>query len=304
MAGSGGTALGTAARLGVAAASLVAVAAAPMTVGVAEAARGQAERTALPTSIAALGDSITRGFNACGFYADCTRRSWSTGGSGVKSHLARFEGLGAQIQAEHNLAVDGARADSLAAQAAAAVAAKADYVTIEIGANDACRATEAAMTPVADYRDQIVAALGVLRTGPAAHVFIASVPDVKRLWTAGHGRAVARWTWGKLHVCQALLANPNSDAAADKARRDRVRGRVKEYNQVLEQACADYGAACHYDGGAVFREPFTLSQISKWDYFHPNASGQTRLADVTWTAGFPWSAAAEAVPVRPYDGLP
>lgn len=305
MTGNGGAGLGLRARAGVVAASLVAVAAAPLTVGPAVAAGGRSERVALPTSIAALGDSITRGFNACGFYTDCTRRSWSTGSSGVKSHRSRLDALGAEIVAEHNLAADGARADSLPAQAAAAVAAKADYVTIEIGANDACRAAEASMTPVADYRAQVVAALSTLRAGaPAAHVFIASVPDLKRLWKVAHGRPAARWTWGKLHVCQALLANPNSDAAADEQRRDRVRARVKDYNAVLEQACADYGAACHYDGGAVFGEPFTLKQIGKWDYFHPNADGQKRLAEVTWAAGFAWSAAAEAVPARPYDGLP
>jgi lysophospholipase L1-like esterase len=278
----------------------------PATGGVAAAAGGAAERVALPTSMAALGDSVTRGFNACGFYVDCTRRSWSTGASGrVQSHRDQLGGLGARLEEVHNLAADGARADSLAAQAAAAVAAKAEYVTIEIGANDACRASEGAMTPVADYRAQVEAALDTLAAGlPGARVFVASVPDVKRLWTVGHGHRAARYAWNKLHVCQSLLANPHSDAAADAARRDRVRARVGEYNQVLAQACQEYGSACRYDGGAVFREPFTLNQISKWDFFHPNVSGQKRLADVTWKAGFRWSAAAEPVPARPYDGLP
>src|SRR5687768_10232023 len=40
-----------------------------------------------PTKMAALGDSITRGFNACGWYVDCPSRSWSTGSySTVNSH--------------------------------------------------------------------------------------------------------------------------------------------------------------------------------------------------------------------------
>lgn len=294
------------ARAGLAAASLLAIVAVPTSAGVAEAGGTKAEVIALPTSIAALGDSITRAFNACGFYRDCTRRSWSTGGSGkVQSHRARLNALGADIQKEFNLARSGASADDLAAQATAAVAAKAQYVTIAIGGNDACRATEEAMTPAAAYRDQVVAALGVLRQGsPEARVFIASVPDVKRLWKVGHKNRVARYAWHRLNVCQAMLANPMSDAAADEARRDRVRARVQEYNQVLAQACAAYGPTCRYDGGAVFREPFTLEQVSRWDYFHPNASGQKRLADVTWKAGFRWSAAAEKVGTRPYDGLP
>ncbi|MFC7762225.1 hypothetical protein ACFQY4_32445 [Catellatospora bangladeshensis] len=34
----------------------------------------------VPNSMASMGDSITRGFNACGWYSDCTDRSFSTGG--------------------------------------------------------------------------------------------------------------------------------------------------------------------------------------------------------------------------------
>ncbi len=248
------------------------------------------ERAALPTSVAALGDSITRGFNACGFYRDCTSRSWSTGGSEqVDSHVSRLDDRGAKLTEANNFAADGARADSLAAQAEAAVAVAADYVTIEIGANDACRSAEDRMTPVAEYRAQIDAGLAVLRKGlPDARVFVASVPDVKRLWTVGHGHRLARYAWDKLKICQALLADANSDDKADKARRDRVRDRVKDYNRELKAACKAYGKACNYDGGAVFATPFTLDEVSKWDFFHPNTAGQKVLAKVTWEAGFRW----------------
>jgi hypothetical protein len=43
----------------------------------------------------------------------------------------------------------------------------------------------------------------------------------------------------------------------------------------------------------VFGYPFSLSQLSGWDYFHPNTSGQAVLADVTWDAGF-WAASDQA----------
>src|SRR5258706_14842964 len=44
-----------------------------------------------PNSMASLGDSISRGFNACGFYVDCTSRSFSTGdNSGVNSQYLRI----------------------------------------------------------------------------------------------------------------------------------------------------------------------------------------------------------------------
>ena len=48
---------------------------------------------AFPTSMSSLGDSITRGFNAAGWFTDWPSRSWSTGtSSSVDSHYARLRG--------------------------------------------------------------------------------------------------------------------------------------------------------------------------------------------------------------------
>jgi hypothetical protein len=47
-------------------------------------------------------------------------------------------------------------------------------------------------------------------------------------------------------------------------------------------------ANCRFDGNATFNYQFVLSQVSGWDYFHPNQSGQTTLASVTYGAGFNW----------------
>ncbi len=57
-------------------------------------------------------------------------------------------------------------------------------MTVMAGANDACRATAAAMTPVADFRAQFEEALRTLRTElPRTQVYVASIPDLKRLWS-------------------------------------------------------------------------------------------------------------------------
>jgi lysophospholipase L1-like esterase len=243
----------------------------------------------LPNSMAGLGDSITRGFNACGFYVDCTSRSWSTGGSGeVNSHYLRILARNPAISGQrHNDAVDGARASDLARQAGVAVSQRVEYVTIEIGANDACRSSESLMTPVSTFRTQIDAALATLKTGlPSnAQIYVASVPDIKRLWAIGRGSFAARLAWSTLKVCQSMLANPTSTASADVARRDRVQQRVRDYNTQLAQACAAFGPRCDFDDNAVFNYQFTLSQVSQWDYFHPNTAGQRSAAQITWNAG-------------------
>jgi lysophospholipase L1-like esterase len=242
-----------------------------------------------PSSMASLGDSITRGFNACGFYVDCTSRSFSTGSeSAINSHYLRIRAINPAIDGHnHNDAQSGAVSADLATQASTAVGQGVEYVTVLIGANDACASSEAGMTSVATFRTRIDQGLSTLRTGlPNARVLVISVPDIKQLWSVGKGSSLARTAWGLFGICQSMLANPTSTAAADVARRDRVRQRVVDYNTQLAAACAAYGDRCRFDGNALFGYQFSLSQISGWDYFHPNAAGQTALASVTAAAGF------------------
>ncbi|MEU4645131.1 SGNH/GDSL hydrolase family protein [Micromonospora sp. NPDC023814] len=244
-----------------------------------------------PNSMASLGDSITRGFNACGWYSDCASRSFSTGDySMVNSHYLRIRATNAAINGRnYNDARSGAKSADMYGQAGTAVSQGVDYVTMLIGANDACTSTEAGMTSVATYRANIDAALNRLKTGlPNARVQVISVPDIHRLWSVGKDSGSARSAWSLFGICQSMLANPTSTAQADVDRRNRVRQRVVDYNTQLAQACAAYGPNCDFDDNAVFGYPFTLGQLSSWDYFHPNTSGQQVLASVSYAAGFGW----------------
>ena len=243
----------------------------------------------LPNRMASLGDSITRGFNACGWYVDCPSRSWSTGSSSsVGSHYLRLLAKNPAI-VSYNDAKTGAKMSALAGQVSAAVSQRAEYVTLLLGANDACTSSESTMTSVASFTASLQSGLDALKAGlPNASVLIVSIPDLKRLWYIGKGSWAARTAWSAYGICQSMLANPTSTSSTDTARRDRVRQRVVDYNTALASACAAYGSNCRFDGNAVFSYPFVLSQVSTWDYFHPNASGQAALASVTWDAGFGW----------------
>jgi lysophospholipase L1-like esterase len=237
--------------------------------------------------MAALGDSISAGFNACGWWVPCPSRSWSAGDyPGVNSHYLRLLSLMPAIKSHNlNFAVAGSTSAALPGQARQAVRSGAGYVTILIGAQDACKKSDKDMTPVSTYRSRIDEALRVLKPS-GAKVFVASIPDLRRLWRVGKDNGVARIFWAIGHICQAMLARPTSTAKKDVARRNRVRERVMDYNEQLKRACARYGPDCRYDGGAVFSYPFTLKLVSGWDYFHPNADGQRALAKVTFEAGF------------------
>jgi hypothetical protein len=82
-----------------------------------------------------------------------------------------------------------------------------------------------------------------------------------------------------------MLANPGSTATAEEARRQRVRERIVDYNDVLADVCAAH-ARCHFDGNAVFDYPFQPKDVSTRDYFHPSREGQRVLAEVSWNAGY------------------
>lgn len=244
-----------------------------------------------PASMASMGDSITRGFNACGWYVDCTSRSFSTGDdSAVSSHYLRIRAKNSAINGRnHNAGKTGAKSADMAGQANTAVSQGAQYVTILIGANDACTSSESTMTPVTTFRANIDAALARLKSGlPNARVLVISVPDIQRLWSVGRTSAGARTAWSLFGICQSMLANPTSTAQADVDRRNRVRQRVIDFNGQLAAACAAFGSNCTFDNNAVFNYPFVLGQLSGWDYFHPNTSGQAVLASVSYSAGFNW----------------
>ncbi|MEU8382946.1 SGNH/GDSL hydrolase family protein [Streptosporangium sp. NPDC048865] len=253
------------------------------------AAPATSDTAAPPSSMSGLGDSITRGFNACGWFADCTARSWSTGSStSVDSHRNRIRTQNPDLTA-YNDARSGAKIADLAGQARTAASRNVDYVTILMGANDACASSEASMTSVADFESRFRAAMQELAAGiPQASVFVASIPDLKRLWSVGKDSSSARTAWAAFDICRSMLASPRSTSAEDEARRDRVRQRVVDFNDALARVCAEY-STCRYDGGAVFAYPFTLGQLSTWDYFHPSTSGQRALAEVTYPVSQPGS---------------
>lgn len=239
-------------------------------------------------TMAAVGDSITRGFDACGLYVDCPAESWSTGlAPGMSSHAARLlpHALGLATHT-FNDAQTGATTAGLAPQVAAAVRQGADYLTVLIGANDVCTATPGQMTSPAVVGQRVTAALRSYTSArPAGRVLLASIPDVYRLWDVAHGNPDARFVWSVGGICQSMLAAPTSLAPVDAARRTAVRARVVDDNAALARACAAV-PRCRWDGGAVFRTAFSLSQLSPWDYFHPNPAGQRLLADTTWRAGY------------------
>jgi lysophospholipase L1-like esterase len=242
---------------------------------------------ALPNSLAATGDSLTRATGAGErYFSDTTAFSWATGSAGEVNSLAlRIATANPQLAGNvYNLGEFGAKMGDLQAQLRTVNALQVEYVTIQIGGNDACTLTETAMTPPDLFEQQFAAAMQVLADGtPNARILVMSVPDPLKLWAIYRDDPRARLIWGALNICASALARPLSNSAEDTARRERVQQRVIAYNERLAAVCAQY-AQCRYDSGATFNEPLTRSDISTQDFFHLSASGQARLASIAWNA--------------------
>jgi lysophospholipase L1-like esterase len=241
-----------------------------------------------PSSIASLGDSITRAFDVCCFYGDHPSNSWATGNSrldGIQSHyerlLVRNPAIGGH---QFNDAVTGAKMADGPGQAQRAVAQGAQYVTILLGANDLCTSSLATMTPVATFRQQFQSTMATLDPDARnVHVFVSSIPNVLQLWNVLHTNGAARFVWSVAKICQSLLAASNGDA-----QRQAVFAREQQLNQVLDDVCGQY-ANCRFDQLATFNTQFTAGDVSVLDYFHPDLDGQRKLAETTWNAS--WFAA-------------
>jgi lysophospholipase L1-like esterase len=240
----------------------------------------------LPTSMASIGDSITRATDVCCWYGDHPAQSWSTGGGafdGIRSHYERIRaGQPAINGRNHNDARAGAKMRDAPGQAQVAVGQGARYVTILMGGNDVCTDSISTMTSVADFRAQFTTTMNVLASGlPAgSHVFVSSIPDVYQLWALFHNDAAAQFVWAVAGICQSMLSPFNTEQD-----RQTVRNREQEFNQVLAEVCGQY-IICRFDNLAVFNYRFTAGQVTRLDYFHPSLSGQAALASITWSSSW------------------
>ncbi|MGC0332221.1 lysophospholipase L1-like esterase [Streptomyces sp. SAI-170] len=235
-----------------------------------------------PESIVAVGDSITRGFDACGILTDCPEASWATGSrEDVDSLAVRLLGRARAAERSWNYARTGARMADVPGQMARAVARSPELVTVMAGANDACRDSADEMTSVAAFRTSFEEAMRTLRGAlPKAQVYVSSVPDLKRLWSQGRTNLLGKQVW-KLGICPSMLDDADALDAAANLRRATVQKRVEDYNKVLREVCAR-DERCRFDGGAVYAYRFGTDQLSHWDWFHPSVDGQARLAEIAY----------------------
>lgn len=255
-----------------------------------------------PRKMATLGDSITfatnpglpPGFPDClegeigGQYVQlCAEASWSFGSGGgryLPSHWNWIRELLPDPNPTRDrlmLAIPGTKMSDLPRQAREAASEGVEYAVVLMGGNDACTDTVQQMTSVADFRRDFGQALQNYFVAEDRYMFVASVPNLRRLFDINRNNPYARTDWARRRYCESMLANPLSDEDEDVERRLTVLQRVIDYNAVIEELCALFAPNCATDGLAVFNFMFRQSHVSSLDYYHPSFLGQRLLAEIT-----------------------
>jgi lysophospholipase L1-like esterase len=252
--------------------------------GISFSANGQ-ENSRESIRIAALGDSITTGFNADGVL-DQRHLSWSTGGDlrrRVKSHVFWIKEFypGIQIKAM-NLARAGATMVELRQQAEHLIKnGGADYITILMGANDLCGMTqENFLQRLETARQDIEAAISMLlQSNSATKVLVSAIPNMLRLYEIGKERG-CQSTWQTLGICPNLLG-------ADRTPDDRwaFHEHWLAFNNMLQESTDRFSDSVVFSDD-VIDVLFERSSISWIDCFHPSILGQNVISEVTWNQGF------------------
>jgi len=213
--------------------------------------------------MAAFGDSISQGTNSSGFG---TKRanSWSTG-TAVKSHLAFLKEQHPEGVEAVNASVNGARADDLESQLESLGDFVPDYLTIEIGGNDACHGK----FDVSSKVDLILDKVTILN--PEIQIVLVPIPNLLSVRKLGEVRSHCRSVWKAFNACPEILGkNANPEA---------IQNKIDVINDELTEVAGKYSQVSYKRELGDFE--FAVEDISKTDCFHPSVSGQEKLSEMT-----------------------
>ena len=280
----------------------------------------QAQEAALPRNMAALGDSITAaafgrftradgthiftllklldlfakaGYSRSAKAFEAREVSWSTGAKlGGHSHLERLTQLNGTTIPSLNAAVSGARARDLSAQVDNLLEwsnnsinqSAPDYVTLLIGANDAC-----GETPPEEFIQEVQKAIEkITQANPKAKIMMAGVPNIEHLREVAvnsplsnlPGLKTCQDMWKRHGFCKEMLQED------DPAKRAAIMARLFQYDTDLEALKTQFNAqSADPDqirfAGELTSYRFTDNDIAI-DCFHPNLKGQQIISDLTW----------------------
>jgi lysophospholipase L1-like esterase len=259
-----------------------------------------------PKRLSSTGDSMTEAVDAqlpaANHWASWANGyhgfwEWLLGLTDVYSHNQRItKNFGSSGRANYMEAKSGADMETdFVGQTIQSVGHTPTYVTVLMGQNDVCGNTFADIPTDAVFEAKFREGLSNLKNGlpTGATIYVVGIVDIYRLRQVADDKKAlgivdceVLWATSliKLFPCGTML-NP----LLTEAQRQYTRGRNIGFNAILKRVTEEYNGA---DTGryyvytdAVYNFRFTEDLVSDIDCFHPSASGQKRLSEVTWING-------------------
>ena len=132
------------------------------------------------------------------------------------------------------------------------------------------------MLDTAVFEELFVAAMDILYSqDKPPHVVVSSLAKVSDLYDVGRNDDWCTFIWSIGDICRVVTSGDQDYIAqADQ--------RTKEYNEVLASYSAEYG---YTYVSQIYETQFSLKDLSDFDCFHPNVTGQNKIADILWYNG-------------------
>ena len=236
-----------------------------------------------PYVVAAIGDSITAGFNAdrIGNNRDL---SWATGmreDQMVLSHAHRIADYMEQEVTARNVAIAGSQAKHLDRQINSLAESIPDYTTITIGANDVCDWSEDYEDDIQRFEDDVDNAISrLVDINDQMKIMLSPVPNIVNLRDVAVDKFGCQLIWDTIGICRPLLGRGRTDLE-----RQQFAERLEATNEALESVANRYPDQVLYERELGEIE-FAWAHVSGVDCFHPNVAGQNLYAEKTWQFGW------------------
>ena len=231
--------------------------------------------------MAAVGDSITAGFNA---YRPLINRdySWATGwranGLVDSIYLKLVRSVG-NVSAT-NVAISGSKAEDIGKQIGKLSNLNLDYVSVVIGANDVCQWPADYRESLRTYKANVTRGLAQLTSDHKnIHIDLGTIPNIMHLYSIGKSSNACQRKWNTTKFCS-LLRSDTTPADVDA-----FAASWRDANAALAEIAQSFPNNVRLIT-KLSAPIFTPNEISPYDCFHPNTVGQSMLANVVWDGGW------------------
>lgn len=231
--------------------------------------------------MAAVGDSITAGFNA---YRPLINRdySWATGwranGLVDSIYLKLMRAVG-NVSAT-NVAISGSKAEDIGAQIDKLADADLDYISVLIGANDVCQWPADYKESLQTYKADVARGLAQLTADhKGIHIDLGTIPNIMHLYNLGKSSGACQRKWNTTKFCSLLRSDTT---AADV---EAFAASWRDANAALAEIAQRFPDNVRLIT-KLSAPIFTPDEISPYDCFHPNTDGQSMLANIVWDGGW------------------